>query len=68
MKIRVQKTGLYHFEVYARRFIFFEKIGTVTISLDGERIELYLNKKWQAYARDIAEFIDQNYVSKQFEK
>lgn len=69
MKIGVQKTGLYHFDVYARKFIFFkQKIGRVTTSLDGERIDLYLNPKWQAYARDIAEFIGQNYVSKQFNK
>lgn len=39
MKIGVQKIGLYHFDVNARRFIFFlQKIGTVTISLDGDRL------------------------------
>lgn len=69
MKIRVQKTGLYHYNLYAKRFIFFvQKIGTATISLDGKRINLNINPRWWGYARDIGEYIEKEYLLQQESK
>lgn len=63
MKIEIQKTGMYHYSVFARRWIFFvQKIGTATVSLDGNRINLIMNPKWWGHARSIGEHLDREYL------
>lgn len=65
MKLGVRRTGLYHYNVFVKRFFTWRKIGTANISLDGRRINLNTNPKWWKYARDIGEFVEKEYLLQQ---
>lgn len=62
MKIGIRKTGMYHYELYKKRFFRMQKIGTATISIDGKRINLIMNPKWWGYARSIGEYLEREYL------
>ena len=65
MKMGIRKIGMYHYELYRKRFFWMQKIGTATISLDGKRINLNMDRKWWGYARSIGEYIEKEYILKQ---
>ncbi len=61
MKIGIQQSSWYHYDLLVKRFFFRQKIGTATISLDGKRIDMHIDPKWLIYARNFGEILKKEY-------